>query len=980
MKNLTRVLALVLTFAMMISTVAMAATFADIEEGSTYAEATSVLADLGILKGYEDGTFGADKVITRAEVVAVVNRLQGLSDAAKAAGGATQYTDVPSTEWYAGDVNLATQMGIISGDGNGLFRPNDQVKYEEAVKMIVAALGYNQEYVLKRGGWPTGYLVIATEAEISKGMSAGAGDPAYRGIVAKLAYNALTAPTFAFKEYSTDGKAIYAVNESKITLEEKLQTSKLTGYVSANAITALEGQTTENDEVNFVVTTDKVGKAVVEDAWTIAKTNEGVVYGRDTFKVGATDIAATLGFTTDIYVAENEDGEWEIVSYVINNVKNKTVVIEDTTTIMTADAPNFESKLDGSDDDYLSVYDDEVDTTNTMYDLDAAATLIVNGQRIGTMAANAATPMYSLSTDGATDLGTIYAPAYGEVALLDNNNDGDYDFVFVTSYEVAVVEDVVDTATAKKIFTKNGDIIDLTYHFEGKTGYVYSIELDGAEAALADLQEYDVIAVAKTKNDKSYDILATRATVSGLISEADTTPAGLVDDEFIVDGTAYKVANLADQASSDLDNVNVGDEVTFYLDAFNNVAFVEKTSSASKNYAFIISAGELETVGDVTYQVRLLDKEGNIATYDLAEKVRFADEFAAGVAVSVEAETVADAIEAKIASGIVNVTPADDDAMAAYIDEYAQRIITYKTNSNGDISEIVFAGARNNGKESYLTYAGNVVTGAKYNAKTGRFNGAQFVDENTVVFNLPIKNGVTKEDLSIDTVASLTHDEEYDVAFLSIDDENFAKVMIVANNDATVGQGSNLAIVTKVMAANNAEYEEIYNITFVQNGEVKTLATTYELAQDITAIKAGDVFEYSVNGEGAMDAIALGDFDGAAWDGSLAAVSAYDAAFDEDEKQQYVFGVVYAKSNNRVVTIGAENGETHAIAADANFYLIDLNKTKNAISVSSYAEIRAYKETPAGDLIEDNDYAVFLKYYNDEVIDVVIYKGYLTNN
>ena len=135
MKNLTRVLALVLTFAMMISTVAMAATFADIEAGSTYAEATAVLADLGIIKGYEDGTFGADKVITRAEVVAVVNRLQGLSDAAKAAGGATQYTDVPSTEWYAGDVNLATQMGIISGDGNGLFRPNDQVKYEEAVKM-----------------------------------------------------------------------------------------------------------------------------------------------------------------------------------------------------------------------------------------------------------------------------------------------------------------------------------------------------------------------------------------------------------------------------------------------------------------------------------------------------------------------------------------------------------------------------------------------------------------------------------------------------------------------------------------------------------------------------------------------------------------------------------------------------------------------------------------------------------------------------
>ena len=87
MKNLTRVLALVLVFSLMLGSVAFAGTFTDVSSDSANAEAISVLADLGILKGYEDGSFGPEKVITRAEVVAVINRLQGLEQAAKGNAG-----------------------------------------------------------------------------------------------------------------------------------------------------------------------------------------------------------------------------------------------------------------------------------------------------------------------------------------------------------------------------------------------------------------------------------------------------------------------------------------------------------------------------------------------------------------------------------------------------------------------------------------------------------------------------------------------------------------------------------------------------------------------------------------------------------------------------------------------------------------------------------------------------------------------------
>jgi len=965
MKNLTRVLALVLTFAMMISSVAMAASFTDIAAGSTYAEATAVLADLGILYGYEDGTFGADKVITRAEVAAVVNRLQGLSDAAKAAGGATQYTDVPSTEWYAGDVNLATQMGIVNGDGNGLFRPNDQVKYEEAVKMIVAALGYDQQYVLNKGGWPTGYLVIATESGVSKGLSAGAGEPAYRGTVAKLAYNALTAKTFAFLNYATgDGSAYYGVSEKDIVLEQKLETYKYTGYVSANSITSLTStKGVEDGKVTFVTTGDQVGNGVAN--WT--KSSETVL-------VGATDVAATLGNTIDLYVVENEDGDFEAVSYVVN-AKNDLVAIENPADIQDTTTGSYKSVLAGADGDKLVVYDEDADE-DTEYELDKNATLIVNGQYYGTMAAAKADNMYNLAKAADADLGLIYAPAYGAVELLDNDNDGAYEFVFVTSYETAVVSNVIATSSAQKIYN-NGATIDLTKHVEGEEGYAYSITLDGEEAEIADLQKDDVISVAMTYDQKVYDIKATRATVAGTVSETDKSDASKAKWEFVVDGETYTVANLADKSKAELvDDVEAGNVVTFYLDVFGNVAKADRTSTSAKNYGFIVSASKDSVAGDELYEVRLLDKNGEMAVYPLAEKVNYAAVGAKGKTTSTVAGTVYDNAIKPLSGGDTWInTTAEASIATSDVVNYANRVVTYKLNSAGEISELVFA--TNDSSESYITYNGSASLQAEYNARTSMIAGKE-VSEDTVIFNLPINTGVTRDDFSVTTVAALSDDAKYDVAFLSVDDEGVAGAMVIVNNPAKVASGSNLAIVTKAVKSTNAEGDDIYKITFYQNGEQQTLATTYDVASAMGAIAVGQVFEYSVDAEGAIDALALGTYDlttPVAYTALAGYASELDkVSYDADSaKDQYVYGVVYKVKNNRLTIGYAANRFAHVVAEDANVYVIDVTGSKAKINVSDIAEIQAADDAPVYD--EDYDYTVFMKYYGGEIVDVIAIKG-----
>ena len=58
-------------------------TFSDVKSTAWYAEAVEALAGLGILSGYEDGTFGPDKEITRAEFVAIAVAFSALEDGQK---------------------------------------------------------------------------------------------------------------------------------------------------------------------------------------------------------------------------------------------------------------------------------------------------------------------------------------------------------------------------------------------------------------------------------------------------------------------------------------------------------------------------------------------------------------------------------------------------------------------------------------------------------------------------------------------------------------------------------------------------------------------------------------------------------------------------------------------------------------------------------------------------------------------------------
>lgn len=164
--------------------------FPDVPANSSYKNAVETLHALGIINGDDQGNFNPDNTITRAEAATIICKMMGVADDAQTVKS-TPFTDVPVEHWAAKYISKAAELGIISGYGGGKFGPSDPVTYEQMIKMLVSAWGYD-EWAQAQGGYPTGYLYVAETLDISTSISFNGSSSALRRDVAVLCYNMLS--------------------------------------------------------------------------------------------------------------------------------------------------------------------------------------------------------------------------------------------------------------------------------------------------------------------------------------------------------------------------------------------------------------------------------------------------------------------------------------------------------------------------------------------------------------------------------------------------------------------------------------------------------------------------------------------------------------------------------------------------------------------------------------------------------------------
>ena len=208
MKNLKKVLALVLAVVMIMGvvTVASAKTYkdADKEAYKTYADAIDALSSLKILDGFEDGEFKADRTFNRAQaakIVAIVHNAATNGKIKDQTAISALYSNAQNpfvdcnTSWALPYINYCRITGLADGMTATTYAPKRELTGVQWLKLMLTTLNFD---TAKEGYTGTGWDVNVLNRANEVGLTAGLADdwkaiaPIKRGEAAQILYNALT--------------------------------------------------------------------------------------------------------------------------------------------------------------------------------------------------------------------------------------------------------------------------------------------------------------------------------------------------------------------------------------------------------------------------------------------------------------------------------------------------------------------------------------------------------------------------------------------------------------------------------------------------------------------------------------------------------------------------------------------------------------------------------------------------------------------
>ena len=171
------------------------------------------LTKYNIIKGDPDGNMRLADNLTRAEAVTLIVRMYGFSPETSMSAPANEFSDMEG-HWACNAAMIAKGLRVIE-ERNEIFAPDEKINSEEFVKMIVTLLGY-EEVAEQKGGNPIGYLMVASQTGITKGVSIATGRYITREDTAKMLYNSFDVPLMVQTSYGAYGaENEYAIMDGK---------------------------------------------------------------------------------------------------------------------------------------------------------------------------------------------------------------------------------------------------------------------------------------------------------------------------------------------------------------------------------------------------------------------------------------------------------------------------------------------------------------------------------------------------------------------------------------------------------------------------------------------------------------------------------------------------------------------------------------------------------------------------------------------
>ena len=547
MRNLKRALSLAMASIMVLGMMVVGAGAVSYDDFSdkdkiVNDDAVSMLVELNVINGKDDGSFDPEGIVTRAEMAKMICVvLNGGKDPSLGNVSNYTYTDTVG-HWAAAYIEYCTTLGIVAGDGTGKFNPSNTVTGAEAAKMLLVALGFKSEIEGFTGAnWAVNVNVRANQKGLFDELSINPSEGLTRDNAAQMVWNALDAGVVSY-DYTliTDGSSITSSptlidNESKTLLTDKFKVAKLEGVIVANENATSTGTAVEKEDVTVLLLTS-------DDA--DSKQDEG-----DTITLKTATAANLLGKSVTMFAKDWKNGAYQTVlgNPVVSSDNMIATISED------SDADDVKDALKDAGIKEVS-----------------KAVLVQNFIRATDEDDK------ELTISGMADVAKLTGNGI-EVTVISNDNDNKADFVIVTKMIAGKVS---------------------AYNAKGNDGDGYIT----VTALLTDIAKADQIAGAEFADVKGSEDLAKddivlyyRVGDTFYAEKADSvnvTVTSTKGDDQIKDGSnTYKASALSSKYDDDNNTVlttavEPDDEVTLYLDNFGYVVYTDAVTAADE-YMFI---------------------------------------------------------------------------------------------------------------------------------------------------------------------------------------------------------------------------------------------------------------------------------------------------------------------------------------------------------------------------------------------------------
>jgi hypothetical protein len=512
-----------------------AATFSDVTGTSAESAAIYKLNGLGIIDGYQDGTFGPEKNITRAEFAKIACVTAGLKSVASGMGAtASPFSDVATDHWANGWINVAAAQGFVKGDPAGTFRPEDQITQAEAVTVLLRLLGYNDNLA---GEWPSDYIAKAANLGVLDDVTFVSNQAATRGVVAILTSAILD-------ENVVEYKASDNIFENKLDKNNDPYTLLFDKFDDADKVE--DAFVYSVDVANDEFTLKYYAYDETDDDWSMVATGKTVTLTDDVvISGGKSALDAQMRYVDFI---KNDDGD---ATYV--EIKNYGV-------IKTSKIETKELKTDGGNINNGATLAQKIQDEDTDIEYDFAPDVIWRPESTGfgptlqkTAAINDAADYYEFTLNGDGDVAGVNVstmPAPGIVDFVNTDRE-------TISFKTNPVECL--TALGTNYTTKAANLSDKTYF----------VNKNGMPGKLSDIQEGDVVWILNGQDNYKeagyngvdyYIVAVSRAamSVTGTLESVEDRDDGYLK-KVTVDGKTYNVVSSMnyDAGRADLQLANV---------------------------------------------------------------------------------------------------------------------------------------------------------------------------------------------------------------------------------------------------------------------------------------------------------------------------------------------------------------------------------------------------------------------------------------